>query len=296
MKEKLLISFSGGRTSAYMTWWIMNEWKDRENYDIKVVFANTGLEDEGTLEFVRECDNRWNLDIVWVEARHRNENGVPFSEKGWAVKHQVVSFETAARATKLANGEWSWTPYEEMISVLGIPSTNSPFCSPQLKRFAIESYARSIGWEDYYKAIGIRIDEVDRCNENWRKEKIKYFLINPHPTFKREITRWWEDQDFDLDIDPDLGNCKACWKKDMPRLVRIGKKMPFVFDWWQYITDKYGYFMPREMVKLKPPFNFYRGNMSPKDILALSEWSMEQLDVYVEENKLNSCSESCEAF
>lgn len=270
-----------------MTWWLMNEWKDRDNYDIKIVFANTGKEVEGTLEFVNECATRWNLDIVWVEARHRNNCGELFSEKGWKVVHQVVSFRGASR-----KGE----PFEEMISALGIPSSNAPFCSPQLKRFAIESYLSSIGWDDYYKAIGIRVDEIDRLNENWRKEKIKYFLVNPHPTRKREVVMWWDKNDFDLQIDPDFGNCDFCWKKDMKRLIRNANKNKEGFGWWQNMTDKYGYLMPRQNVTLKPPFNFYRGNLSPKDIIELAKVEADQLDMFIEEEKLNGCSESCEAF
>lgn len=296
MKDKLLISFSGGRTSAYMTWWLMNEWEERDNYEIKIVFANTGLEEPETLLFIHRCAIEWGLDIVWVEAKHKDESGNTFSEKGWKVKHQIVNYFTSAKCKKLINGDWAWTPFEEMISVLGIPSTNSPFCSYQLKKAAIESYAESIGWNDYYKAIGIRVDEIDRVNENFRIEKIKYFLIHPHPTFKRDVVLWWENKNFNLKVDPDLGNCNGCWKKDMKRLIRIAKKRKDVFEWWQYITDKYGYFMPREMVKLKPPFNFYRGNKSPNDILELSKTELNQLDILFETESLNGCSESCEAF
>jgi hypothetical protein len=286
MQDKLLISFSGGRTSAYMTWYMLNEWKDKDKYDIKIVFANTGKEQEGTLRFVNECAERWGIDIVWVEAVHLDENGKPFSGKGWSVRHNVVDFKTAAR-----KGE----PFEEMISILGIPSTNAPFCSPQLKKSAIESYLKSIGWDDFYKAIGIRVDEIDRINENFRANKIIYPLVNPHPTLKRDIVLWWQKQPFDLKIDSDLGNCDGCWKKDMKRLIRISKKNPEVFDWWQEMTDKYGMLNPRD-TDLKPPFNFYRGNMSPKEIFDLGKWEADQLEMFIEDEKLNGCSESCEAY
>lgn len=287
MKKKLLISFSGGRTSAYMTWWILNEWEERNDYDIIVVFANTGKEVEGTLEFVEECSKRWGIEIVWVEARHKDDNGNPYSEKGWSVKHRVVDFKTASR-----NGE----PFEEMISLLGIPSTNAPFCSYQLKRRAIESFAESIGWgNDFYKAIGIRIDEIDRLSENWRKDKIIYFLVRYKPILKREISIWWDKNDFDLNIHPDDGNCDNCWKKGMETLTSNAKRSPSSFDWWQKMTDKYGHLNPRD-TQLEPPFNFYRGNKSPKDIFELAKLEPDQLSLFIEDERLDGCSDHCEAF
>lgn len=286
MKKKLLISFSGGRTSAYMTWWLLNEWEDRGNWEMIVVFANTGKEHEKTLEFVERCSVEWGIDIVWVEARHKDDNGVPYSEKGWKVKHRVVDFQTASR-----KGE----PFEEMISLLGLPSTNAPFCSKQLKKFAIESYLDSIGWSDYLTAIGIRSDEVDRVSETWRENRVTYPLIEINYTTKVLVMIWWKNQGFDLYVPEDLGNCDGCWKKSMNRLIRISKEHPNVFNWWQNMTDKYGDHNPRG-VEYETIFNFYRGGLSPKDIFDLAKYKPDQLSLFIKEEKLDGCSESCEAF
>lgn len=287
-KKKLIVSFSGGRTSAYMLWWIMNEWNDKDNWDIVVVFANTGKEAEGTLFFVDECSQEWNIPIVWVEAKCKDENGVPYSEKGWSVKHRIVTYETASR-----NGE----PFEEMISMLGIPSTETPFCSYQLKRLAIESYADSIGWKDYKVAIGIRADEPKRLVKY--KEDTHTFLplATINPKFRIEIIIWWMQQDFDLDIHPDDGNCDNCWKKDFPRLARNYTRKPKSFEWWIDMENKYGMLNPRPKENFKPPFNFYRGNKSTFDIInmaKLNQAQLKQISMFDEDD--SGCSESCEVF
>ena len=49
-KRKLVISLSGGRTSAVMTKEIIKRLSDQ--FDITIIFANTGCEDEATLEFI----------------------------------------------------------------------------------------------------------------------------------------------------------------------------------------------------------------------------------------------------
>lgn len=66
MKKKALISFSGGETSGYMLWWLLTH--KSEEYDFTITFANTGRENEETLEFVKKCGDYFNVNIIWLEA------------------------------------------------------------------------------------------------------------------------------------------------------------------------------------------------------------------------------------
>jgi len=277
--KKLLISFSGGRTSAYMTYFLCKEWSDRHKYDIKVVFANTGKEVENTLFFVDECSQEWDIPITWIEG-YPKETG-----KGWGVNYKIVNYETASR-----NGE----PFEAMISRIGLPSQSAPFCSPQLKKAPIKSYANSI-WrgQDYYIAIGIRVDEQKRINKNHVKNKIIYPLAYINPVTKIDIKNWWDKQSFDLNIHPDDGNCDACWKKSFPTLARIMNRSPSAFDWWQEMTDKYSNFNPRNSELNQ---SFYRGGKSILDIKKMSDMSQAELRQLTMFDKLDGCAESCEVF
>ena len=63
------ISFSGGRTSAYMLWRILQANHGLPS-DVMVCFANTGKEMEATLRFVHECASRWRVAVHWVEYRN----------------------------------------------------------------------------------------------------------------------------------------------------------------------------------------------------------------------------------
>lgn len=278
-KKRLIVSVSGGRTSMYMLWWLLNEWEDRHNWEIIVVFANTGKEVEGTLFFVDECSQEWGVEIIWVEA-------VPVSEKGWAVEAKIVNYETASR-----NGE----PFEAMIKKLGIPNAPAPFCSPQLKREAILAYARQIGWKDFAVAIGVRYDEADRVNRENKKQNVLYPLVDLNPKTKRQISEWWLKQPFDLNIHPDDGNCDNCWKKDDIRLARNAVRNPKGLDWWAEMEEKYSMLNPREN-EIEPPYYFYRNRKSAFDIRELGKLSQAELKQLTMFDAVDGCNESCEAF
>lgn len=67
-----LISFSGGRTSGYMLWHILDAHGGALPADVHVCFANTGKEREETLRFVHDCETHWGVRIHWLEWRRPN--------------------------------------------------------------------------------------------------------------------------------------------------------------------------------------------------------------------------------
>ena len=129
MKPKLQVSISGGRTSMYMSHLLKEYCGDQ--FELLFVFANTGLEHDDTLRFLRDGSEAFGLDVVWVEAVTH-----PGARK--ACTHRVVDFDTASR-----NGE----PFEDVIAKYGIPNLKGKYCTRELKLNSIKSYMRSIGWK-----------------------------------------------------------------------------------------------------------------------------------------------------
>lgn len=119
--KPLVISFSGGRTSAYMTKLLQEKYGNKR--EIITIFANTGKEREETLEFVNECDKSFGFRTTWIESyQHHGQRKSP--------GFRIVDFESASR-----NGE----PFEDMIRKHGIPNVSFPHCSRELKKRPIET-------------------------------------------------------------------------------------------------------------------------------------------------------------
>ena len=281
--KKLVISFSGGRTSAYMTKKILDTMSSE--YEIKVIFANTGFENEATLQFVHDCDTHFNFNTIWLE-------GVTIYEANVGMSHKVVTFETAAR-----KGE----PFEEMIKKYGVTNMQTPHCTRNLKRQPIESYLRSIDWKirDYDLAIGIRTDEVRRVRDD-KTRNVVYPLVDWFPVDKQDVLDYWEDQPFDLQLLEHQGNCKTCWKKSFNKLERIYHETPEHFGFFKRLEETYGT-IGAEFQKYDDalPRVFFRGRTSVQQFIDLAEKNKDemkrqptQLDLYEDGN----CSESCELY
>lgn len=303
IKNRLLISFSGGRTSAYMTWWLMNEWADRDKWEMIVVFANTGKEREETLEFVNLCDMEFKLSVVWVEADiHFGKNGNGF---------KIVDFGSASR-----KGE----PFEKTIQKYGIPNQSFPHCTRVMKAVPIKAYARSLKWSSYYTAIGIRQDEPQRLNfERAKSERFIYPLATMNPKTKSDIALWWSKQHFDLQLKSYEGNCDLCWKKARRKLMTVMIENPQTIKWWVDMENKYENYTPESRTeKSKPPYRFYRNGESIKTIVndanttkfELSQDESKDIDKWKQmtffdmvesfdpdlDGQDGGCSESCEVF
>lgn len=302
-KKELLISFSGGRTSAMMTKYLLDN-KSNE-YNFTVIFANTGHEREATLEFVNRCDKEFGFNTIWIEAVINKEY-----RKGTTAK--IVDFETAYRNIR-KNGI---DPFEQMISVYGIPNLKAPHCSRELKGSAIRAYMRGIGIKNYYTALGIRTDEPKRLD--WvraKKERLIYFAQMGRVT-KSDVNKFWSKENFDLELKSYQGNCILCWKKSDRKLFTLllesDPELIAEIEWIKEMQIKYGAFIPisRQKKATTLPINFFRKNRNIEEMIEESKFAFEaatdesklvdtfiQLGLWNEELDMNGgCIESCEAF
>jgi 3'-phosphoadenosine 5'-phosphosulfate sulfotransferase (PAPS reductase)/FAD synthetase len=203
-----VINFSGGRTSAYMTKRLIDEGLE----DYIITFQNTGKEMPQTLDFINECDKRWNLNLVWLEYRFGNN-------------FEVVTYETASRDGR---------PFSEAIAHKKhfLPNQIMRYCTQLMKIETVKRYLKSIGIKEFTSFNGIRHDEPRR----WGKIKdsdldIELPLVKWQTT-KADVLKWWSEQDFNLKINEPYGNCDCCFLKGKGKLSIIAKEKPELFDWW----------------------------------------------------------------
>lgn len=203
------VSFSGGRTSAFMLRRILDA-----GSEVEVLFANTGKEREETLDFVAECGSRWGVAIHWLER----------GPGGDAVE---VDYASAAR-----HGE----PFERLIQERGyVPNPAAPFCSTELKSRVCRDFMRQRGHDEWDAAVGIRADEPKRVARLRGRKVEGGHVVMPLAeagVCEEDVLRFWRAQPFDLRLHSHEGNCDLCFKKAGRKLLGLIDRAPDRADWW----------------------------------------------------------------
>ncbi len=218
-----VVSFSGGRTSAYLLRLLLDAHGGTLPPDCHVVFANTGKENEATLRFVRDCCVNWRVPIVWVEY-------LPDGD-GW----RQVTFETASR-----NGE----PFEALVRKRNyLPNPVARFCTVELKILRIADYMRSLGHAEFEVLVGLRADEPKRMAKlradpsGGTRGIERRAPLADMGVSRWDVGRYWQAAPFDLAL-PNVGgvtmegNCDLCFLKRSAIVMSLIAKDPSRAVWW----------------------------------------------------------------
>ena len=245
--EPASISFSGGRTSAYMLWRVLEAHGGQLRDDTHILFANTGKEMPQTLDFIKACGDNWGVDITWLEYAGRSlKDGVTVAEAihgkpSYDYTYSVVDYETASR-----QGE----PFLQVMRDLGgIPNPMARWCSGQLKARTMRRHLETLGHDmPFLTFIGLRGDEPRRAAKLHNKvsdgQDIQCPMFIDGKT-KEDVSSFWKAQPFDLELPnnngvTDWGNCDLCFLKGKSKRLSIIRERPELADWWVGVEKEHG--------------------------------------------------------
>lgn len=141
---KKVVSFSGGRTSAYLCHLMIEEY-GIEN--VEIVYMDTGFEHPRTYDFIRNCNKRFESQVTFL----RGDFSLPH---GAGVGYNVVTVDDIGCDGK---------PFAEMMSKYGAPYIGGMFCTDRMKLRPFKKYCDDkYGKGNYETWLGIRADEPAR--------------------------------------------------------------------------------------------------------------------------------------
>lgn len=245
IERPALISFSGGRTSGYMLWHILDAYDGTLPDDVHVCFANTGKEREETLRFVHECGSRWGVRVRWLEWRSRLKS-VPVEQR-----FEEVGFNSASR-----DGE----PLSALIaSKKTTPNAVRRFCTEHTKLQVLSDFMEAQGYSHWNNIVGLRYDEMRRVakrdagNDDPDRRWTTAIPLARAKVTKRDVWTFWLGrnadpkrlteplpQGFDLGLYPYEGNCDGCFLKGREILKWQERERPGYLDWWSAQEDAVG--------------------------------------------------------
>lgn len=277
MSDRHVVSFSGGRTSAYLVH--LMEMRRAAGEEVYYTFMDTGAEHPKTYEFIRNVVRHWNIPLVCLRVDIN-------PELGEANSYRIVDANEIGPDLQ---------PWRDICAKYGTPYFGSPLCTRAMKTEVFQRYcADTFGKGEYHTWLGIRADEPKRLKE---RPGVSY-LADISPFEKEDILEWWKEQPFDLQIPEHLGNCVFCIKKGLNKIALAARDEPdLAADFW-------------EMIKA-PTVRTVEGRQHDGDIMYRKHHSLESVIALFAEHSRDeiastirggggydtgSCTESCEAM
>ena len=213
---KQVISFSGGRTSAYLVWLIVVELilKGVNLKDIVVIFMDTGAEHPKTYEFVRNIVKYWGINLVCLRVEINPKLG-----KGNS--YEVISIDDIGKDLK---------PWEKMLEKYGTPYLGGAFCTDRMKTAPYLKYCNEhFGKGNYITWLGIRYDEPKRLiGDDIQYKKSAYKQLKAQALEDYEITDLFCKVSEDLSVlDGEYADLAESTKELIIKRINNQKEMGF---------------------------------------------------------------------
>ena len=272
---KHIVSFSGGRTSAYLCSLIKEL-----NLDADFIFMDTGAEHPLTYKFIKECNEHFNLNLTCLRV-------VVNPEKRKSVGYKVVDINEIQQDLQ---------PYYDMCKKYSTPYTHGAFCTKTMKTTPFEKYCKDkYGKGGYNVWLGIRADEKRRLP---KEAKFGYSYLADISDFdKQDVLDFWKEMPFDLECSEFVGNCVFCVKKGNNKLAVAARDEPeMAAKFIKMIEDDSVPINYERSIKDKTIM--YRDNQSLRSIIAsFADYSRgDILKTMRRSFDTGSCTESCEVF
>lgn len=274
---KHVVSFSGGRTSAYLVH-LMEQRRKVEGWDVSYIFMDTGAEHPNTYEFVRNVSRHYRVEIICLRVDVN-----PTLGKGNSYK--VVSISDIRQDLQ---------PWKDMLKKYGVPYYGGAFCTDRMKLGPFTKYCNDkFGKGAYTTWLGIRADEPKRLSE---RDGIR-FLAELSNFDKSDVVDWWSKQSFDLGIDEWNGNCVFCMKKSNLKLAAAQRDNPgHYIDFLEMLSSD----EVRTGDKAGDSGSMYRQKRSLQQVVAMFDGATgAEIKSRIRGGRMTEtggCSESCEVF
>jgi 3'-phosphoadenosine 5'-phosphosulfate sulfotransferase (PAPS reductase)/FAD synthetase len=286
---KHIVSFSGGRTSAYLVHLMEQKRKDN-GWEVEYVFADTGAEHPKTYDFIRQVVKHYGINLHCIKS-------VVNSEMGKGNTYKNVGLDGIGY--DLLNIKNNMLKYGQF-------SIMNPYCTDRMKTIPLNKYCNDFfGKGNFKNWLGMRIDEPRRLKnlETTRDMFGKVNRVNPNIMYlaqisdftKQDILDFWATMPFDLEIDEHLGNCVFCVKKSAKKIALAARQYPeMAQDWNELFKNKAIHLLPANKY---PKSVIYRNAASLDSIIQMfSEFSEGEIKNSIKKTKAldSECSESCE--